>query len=335
MNPAFTPIPPERLAALRATHEQPRQSRWSGNTETVHPKVLPLAHGDGEQAVELSFYAAPEVAIIVLVDSELPLEDIGDGHGDPQTFRSMINDIYDLCEDQWSNPPAGDERLEELNQLARMEAAMNEVDADDMRSLWSLTIEDGSTWIGLAGAKITKPQPNKMTPFTDPNGEPIVAIEYQDGIPHQVWTTRTMWDFNICDHGDTWAYHNSGSGGVYYNGYCQTQPITNQIWIAKKTKISKACGKRRVKMPNRKSQTRYHSQWRKTKPTTGHKARKRLARAGLRFLTSPLQFKGGGINPFYAYEATESEAQWCDTCQDRKATGEEACWDCGNLFNND
>jgi hypothetical protein len=140
-----TPIPEDELIALRSIHETKRPSHWQGSKERVTPALLPFRFGDGKQAVLISFYSAPEVAIIILFDGSLPLDhdDLAErcrSHEAITSYREATQEIYDHCIDQWSEPPGiTDYRRQQLTD------EMEEQDPED-RDLWECIIKDGSTW---------------------------------------------------------------------------------------------------------------------------------------------------------------------------------------------
>ena len=139
------------LARLREQYERPQQERWGWESDPSQctPNLLPYKHGDGKQAMFLSFYSAPELAIIVLVDSalpgDLPLEQRC-AVRPPPSFRGLLDQIYDLCEETWDDPPAGEYRLDELRRSQKECGEMHDTDLDDLSSLWSVVIEGRSTW---------------------------------------------------------------------------------------------------------------------------------------------------------------------------------------------
>lgn len=147
MNTTFTPIGKRHLSMLRAGYEKRRRSHWAGNRGFETPRVLPWKHGDGRQAVALSFYNAPECVLVCLVDSSLPLEmPLEQRCATPpaDSFRELLDRIYDLAEDNWSEPPVGRYRLRQLKSELKTENPG--IEADDLPSLWSLVIDGGGTW---------------------------------------------------------------------------------------------------------------------------------------------------------------------------------------------
>ena len=139
------PIPARRLAVLRRKHERRHRSRWAGSKGWQCCKVLPLAHGDGKLAVLVSFFAAPELSLMVFVDSELRLElplEQRCAPSPPPSFRDLTETIYNLCEDTWEEPPVGRYRLRCLRWAQREDGG-----PDDGPSLWSVVFQYGSTWV--------------------------------------------------------------------------------------------------------------------------------------------------------------------------------------------
>lgn len=139
----FHPIPPDLLPELRRRYEFEQPDLWQPWAESSQtPHLLPYQHGDGKKAVALSFYAAPECVIVVLIDSSLPVElpdHTRHAPNPPPAFRDLLDHIYDLCEDTWDEPPCGDFRLTELREN-------RDDDYDYQTPLWSIVIDEGSTW---------------------------------------------------------------------------------------------------------------------------------------------------------------------------------------------
>lgn len=135
----------DELTAARKQWEIPRRSPWASDQSKKKrrsPSLLPICYGDGLQPVLVSFYAAPEVMIVVLFDSALPLdlnEDERFKESDElRSFRDITDHIFDSCEDQWSDPPnAGDYRMAQLRE---------EAEDDEFDDFWSLLERDGCTW---------------------------------------------------------------------------------------------------------------------------------------------------------------------------------------------
>lgn len=133
------PIPLPHLSVLRPLWERRHRSWWAGPGHGMQSsKLLPYQHGDGKQPVCLSFYAAPEVCIIILCDSALELNQTKPG----PTIRDLLDTIYYLCEDTWTAPPCGNYRLRELRKTSKLEYP----DPDDAPSLWSQVRAEGSCW---------------------------------------------------------------------------------------------------------------------------------------------------------------------------------------------
>lgn len=142
----FKPLTGKKLMRLRQQHERRRKSVWAGSKGFQQRKLLPAIHGDGGKVVLLSFFAAPEVCIVVLVDSSVPLELPESERYAPSprlSFRDLLDTIYDQCEDTWYDPPAGPYRWKRLKQALRDEYGD---DLDDAPSMWSLVLRDGGTW---------------------------------------------------------------------------------------------------------------------------------------------------------------------------------------------
>ena len=132
------------FASLRLLHEKPRESPWQSRTCQVTPCLLRTIFGNGGQPVILSFYHAPETVILVLFDSTLPLDlEFEERCKEPaaiRCFRDAIDEIYDSCEEYFSDPPGlTPSRIADLR----------EQDPNEECSLWSLVIAGGGTWCSV------------------------------------------------------------------------------------------------------------------------------------------------------------------------------------------
>ncbi len=146
----FTPIPPRKLGTLQKRYEVRRKSLWASPVHGLQSrKLLPYIHGDGGQVALISFYAAPEICIVILLDSKLPL-DLPEKERflpiPPPSFRDLLDTIYNLCEDTWSDPPCSRYRIKQLTEELKVEYGP---DPDDHPSLWSMIIAAGGTWIHI------------------------------------------------------------------------------------------------------------------------------------------------------------------------------------------
>lgn len=115
-------------------------SPWRGNHEHVTPVTLNRTFGDGRQRVILSFYAAPELCVIVPFDSKLPLDlslfDRCQESPTVRSFRDIVDAVYDALQEQFNEPPVTPYR----------EGALREELEDDEHSLWDVILRDGATW---------------------------------------------------------------------------------------------------------------------------------------------------------------------------------------------
>lgn len=130
-----------RTAALKRQIERPRPSPWAGHdSEVVTPRLLPLRFGDGAQLVGLSFYAAPELVIMVPFDSRMPLDlDFKDRCAESpavRCFRDALETIYDALEDYFDEPPLEEGRTKQLR----------EEEEDDEVELFSVLLNHGTCW---------------------------------------------------------------------------------------------------------------------------------------------------------------------------------------------
>jgi hypothetical protein len=121
-------------------------SPWGRSHKPVTPARLRVTFGDAQQSVLVSFYAAPECVIEVLVDSGLPLdldlEERCQQSVEIRSFRDLLPQLWDAYPDQWTDPPnLGRYRRQQLAEEQRLLA-----DGDDFPSLWDLLYPAGSTW---------------------------------------------------------------------------------------------------------------------------------------------------------------------------------------------
>lgn len=133
-----------RTAAMKHQIEIERPSPWAGHQgEVVTPRLLPLRFGDGAQLVGLSFYAAPELVIMVPFDSRLPLDlDLPARCTESPTvrcFRDALKTIYDALEDYFGDPPVDEYRTRQLR----------EEEEDDEVDLFSILLNHGTCWCQL------------------------------------------------------------------------------------------------------------------------------------------------------------------------------------------
>lgn len=135
-------IPARRFSRLKKRFEKRIRYRWQGKG-WHHPKLLPQQHGNGKQAVAVSFYAAPEVSLVVLVDSslplELPLEERCQSSNSVRSFRDLTDWVKDIFVDYQMPIPRA--RLREL----RREIKEYPRDCDDLNE-WELAVRNGCTW---------------------------------------------------------------------------------------------------------------------------------------------------------------------------------------------
>jgi hypothetical protein len=121
-------------------------SPWGKHHKPVTPARLRVTFGDAQQSVLVSFYAAPECVIEVLIDSALPLDhDIDERcqeRVEIRSFRDLLPQLWEAYTNQWTDPPnLGRYRYKQLTEELRLLA-----EEDDFPSLWDLLHRSGSTW---------------------------------------------------------------------------------------------------------------------------------------------------------------------------------------------
>jgi hypothetical protein len=161
--------------------------------------------------------------------------------------------------------------------------------------------------------------------------ERIVAIEYQNGRPHSVWTNHAQYDFDDaldCSDNSVLCYSNTGSPSVYWSKYCDAKSLPASMWIAGNAFLHPNCGKRRNKPRPYMKNGKYRDRYRPSASYRPRAIRRRLARNGIRLLKGPIFLKEGTHNPFDA--ATEAYTKWCDHCANRVIDESDACHVCGN-----
>jgi len=113
--------------------------------------VLPFQFGDGRQFIALSFYAAPEIEVIVPFDHDLPM-DLPDERrlkeiplrrccGRPRdrngqecrSFRDVLDEVYELCQNLIRMPKWRERELAKEGKR-------------DELTPWEVAIDHGSTW---------------------------------------------------------------------------------------------------------------------------------------------------------------------------------------------
>lgn len=141
------------FATLQERFRQPLPSPWpSRNGVPVTAHILPLIFGDGKQPVILSFYDDPETCILVLFDSTIPLDLDLTGRCEEPTaircFRDALDEIYEACEDQWSEPPGltPTSKIELRGASNEAEHQALEADEQDGPTSWDLVLRGGGTW---------------------------------------------------------------------------------------------------------------------------------------------------------------------------------------------
>lgn len=134
------PLSPGKVRSLTMLYCRRRKSAWAGHKEKVTPVLLPFRFGDGKQLVNLSFYSAPELEVIVAFDLSVPMDhpsDIRFGKNPPPSFPDALDAIYDLCKWHIALPKW---RRGEIERYYKQELEANELDA------WDVVINHGSTW---------------------------------------------------------------------------------------------------------------------------------------------------------------------------------------------
>lgn len=93
----------DTFKTLKDIHEKPIKSPWVGNNDQVTPYLLPLQFGDGKEKVGMSFSSYPSICVLVLFDSNLPLdlpmEERCERSETIRCFRDALDEIYEGCMD--------------------------------------------------------------------------------------------------------------------------------------------------------------------------------------------------------------------------------------------
>lgn len=186
---------------------------------------------------------------------------------------------------------------------------------------------------------------SKTRKLLDPDGDPIVAIEYYDGMPHAVFSSSnggrncTTWDFDWCPMDGVLVYHQSGFGGSPYSGPLVRDvpgPPPAAIWLSGRVRMRNACGRKRKRPIIRRwgNQNSWVDWYRSSMRPVGERE---LRRWGFRLLDGPIQIFGQIQNPFSA--GIEGGAEYCSVCKcprhngsyDRYCDHVYHCEECGSV----